>query len=305
MLTKWQFPRCISNMGKSNKIVPQSMCNWLLLMIFVLQFIVSLLVKNVWSFLSKEPIQLHYYILIIEVFAVALPMFLLCAFNGSEFSKTFGCKIVRFSNVWKCLCLGFCLQPVAMVANSVWQMLFDIKSATGNIMVSPDAKNFVLTFVFACVVPAFCEEFLIRGMYISAVKRKGYIFAIVSSTAMFVLLHSDVSLVAAHTILGLVTALVVVGTGSVYSGVLVHIAFNMAGIITDVIAANTGFVNNFAVCIVAATVGLFWSLMLLKRIDSKKSKRTEIKDFVVNLFRAFFNLPILIIRVIYIYRIVG
>ena len=288
-------------MGKSNKIVPQSMCNWLLLVVFVMQFVVSLLVKNLWGIFTAESVQLHYYILFVEVFAVALPMFLLCVFNGSGFAKTFGSKKIKFPKAWRCFCLGLCLQPLAMILNIAWQTLLDIESTTDYNVASADAKGFVATFVFVCIVPAFCEELLLRGMYISAVKRKGYAFAIVSSTIMFVLLHSDVSMMVAHAILGIVTAIVVLGTKSVYSGVLVHLAFNLGGVIMDTVLG----MNSLGICIAAGVAGLILSLMLLKKIVPGKSKKPKSADMAKNLLKALFNLPILIIIIIYIYRIVG
>ena len=48
-------------MGRSNRIVSQSMCNWLLLMVFVMQFVVYLLGKTVWGIFSSKPAELYYY----------------------------------------------------------------------------------------------------------------------------------------------------------------------------------------------------------------------------------------------------
>ena len=243
-------------MGKSNKIVPQSMCNWLLMMVFLMQFVVSLFAKNIWEIISYKPLEQHYYILIVEVFAVALPMFLLCTFNKSGFVKTFCIKKIKFSKVRKCVCLGICLQPVAVVANYVWQIVLDIESQTTYSVVPSDAKNFIIIFLCTCIVPAFCEEFLLRGMYLSSVKRKGYGFAISASTIMFVLMHSDVSLLMAHAILGIATAFVVLNTNSVFSGILLHVSFNLGGIFTDVIAKNFEGFGDFGVHVLIGVAGL-------------------------------------------------
>ena len=135
-------------------------------------------------------------------------------------------------------------------------------------------------------------------MYLTAVRRKGYVFAVVTSTVMFVLLHSDVSMVVAHAILGVVTAVVVLNTNSVYSGILLHISFNLAGIGTDVLISKYNFLGSFGIYIAASVLGLFLTLLLMKRIRTKKSKNTGVKELVLNLLKAFFNFTILIIIII-------
>lgn len=292
-------------MGRSNRIVSQSMCNWLLLMVFVMQFVVYLLGKTVWGIFSSKPAELYYYIAVVEILAIALPMFLLCLFNGSGFGKTFALKTVKFSKLCSCLCIGICLQPVAVVGNTLWQRLLDINPSGVYYVLPTGLKEFGVVFLCLCVAPALCEEFLLRGMYLTAVRRKGYVFAVVTSTVMFVLLHSDVSMVVAHAILGVVTAVVVLNTNSVYSGILLHISFNLAGIGTDVLISKYNFLGSFGIYIAASVLGLFLTLLLMKRIRTKKSKNTGVKELVLNLLKAFFNFPILIIIIIYFYRIVG
>lgn len=296
-------------MGRSNKIVPQSMCNWLLLLVFIMQFVVSLCARSVWGIFSSKPLNQYEYILIVEILAVAVPSVLLCIFNESGFVKTFGIKSVHFSKVWKCVCLGLCLQPVAVVANLLWQRLVGIAPSLSYVSAPWSIESFVMIFVFTCVVPALSEEFLLRGMYLSSVKRKGYTFSIVVSTLMFVLLHSDPSSVASHTILGASAAFAVLNTNSVFAGVFVHLSFNLGGMLADYTVGNFytpgGFIGTFEFYLVLGGACLVLSSLLFKGIYAKKMKKTASSEFIPNLFKAVFNLPVLIIILIYIFRIVG
>ncbi len=296
-------------MSRNNKIVPQSMCNWLLLLVFVMQFVVSLCAKSVWGIFSSKPLDQYNYILIVEVFAVGVPTVLLCFFNESGFAKTFAVKSMSFLNVWKCVGLGLCLQPIAVVGNLIWQKVVGVTPSLYYGTIPYDIESFIIIFIFTCVVPAISEEFLLRGMYLTAVKRKGYVFSIVTSTVMFVLLHSDPSTIVAHSILGALTAIVVINTNSVFSGVMVHLSFNLGGILLDVAADKISYVGSFAggfgFYLVLAGVCFVLSWLLLRGICSKKTKKTASKEIVPELFKAFFNFPVLIIILIYIYRIVG
>ena len=291
-------------MGRSNKIVPQSMCNWLLLLVFVLQFVVSLCVKEIWQIFSSKPLEQYNYILIAEIFAVGMPTVLLCLYYKSDFVKTFAVKPMRFSQVWRCVGLGLCLQPIAVVGNLIWQKVVGVTPSLSYGTTPYDIKSFVIGFIFTCVVPSICEEFLLRGVYLTAVKRKGHMFSIITSTVMFVLLHSDPSSLVAHSILGALTTVAVLNTNSVFAGILVHLSFNLGGILMD-FATDEFLKAGFWFYFVLAGFCFVLSRVLLRSICSKKTKKTASGNIAPELFRAFFNFPVLIIILIYVYRIVG
>lgn len=282
------------------------MCNWLLLMVFIMQFFVSLCIKSVWEIFSSKPLDQYKYILVTEIFAVAIPSVLLCFFNGSGLIKTFGIKSVSLSKMWKCIGLGICLQPVAVLANIPWQRLV---GGSGYVSSAPsEFKEMLIVFAFTCLVPAICEEFLLRGMYLTSVKRKGYTFTIIVTTVMFVLLHGDPSSIVAHTILGASAAFAVLNTNSVFSGILVHLSFNFGGMMVDYIVSKnytSAFIGSYEFFIVLGVAGFILSCLFYRGIYAKKIKKFASTGIIPNLFKAFFNIPILIIIAIYVFRIVG
>lgn len=292
-------------MKRNNKIVPQSMCNWLLLMVFIMQFVVSYCARGVWSVFSSKPLGQYNYILVVEIFAVAIPAVLLCLFNGSGLIKTFGIKSMRFHKVWKCIGLGICLQPVAILVNSMWQKLVNVSGSGSS--VPSGMKEMLIVFAFTCIVPALSEEFLLRGMYLSAVKKNGYTFSVIVTTVMFVLLHADLSTVAAHAILGAAAAFAVLNTNSVFAGILVHLSFNFSGMMVDYIVGNYksgGFTGTSDFYLTIGVAGLILSILFFKGVYTKKMKKIASADIFKNLFFAFFNIPVLAIIAIYIWRII-
>lgn len=295
-------------MSRNNKIVPQSMCNWLLLLVFIMQFVVSFCARSVWGVFSSKPLDQYNYILIVEIFAVGIPAVLLCLFNGSGLVKTFEIKSVSFSKVWKCVGLGLCLQPVTILVNIFWQRLVNVPQGTSSAAVPSGLKEMLIVFVFTCVVPALSEEFLLRGMYLSSVKRKGYTFTIIVTTVMFVLLHADPGTVAAHAILGAAAAFAVLNTNSVYGGILVHLSFNFGGMMVDYIVNKYymagGFVGTFDFFLVLGVAGFILSCLFCRGVYSKKMKKIASTGILTNLFTAFFNVPVLVIIAIYILRII-
>lgn len=294
-------------MSRGNKTLPQSMCNWLLLMVFLMQFFVSSCVTFVWEIFSDKPLDQYNYILVSEIFAVGLPAVLMCLVSGSGFKKTFGIKTLKLPKLWRCAGLGLCLQPVAVFINLQWQKAVHLPSTVSYLSESPGLVEMAIVFLFTCAVPAISEEFLMRGMYLSSVKSKGYTFSIIVSTVMFVLLHADPGNLAAHIILGIAAAFAVLNTNSVFAGVMVHLSFNLGGLILSYIVGKyytpVGFVGSSDFYLLLGAVGLVLSIIFFKGVYTKKMKKIASSEFVPNLFKAFFNVPILVIIAIYIWRI--
>lgn len=293
-------------MKRNNKIVSYSLCSWLLLLVFCMQFVVSLCAKNLWAVLSTRSLSRYDYILLTQIFAVALPCLLMCLYNRSGFRKTFSIKALNFYKLWNCIGLGICLQPAAILLNIPLQKFMD---GGGAIVAAPSSMNDVVTMIlFICLVPAVCEEFLLRGMVLTSVKRKGYAFSIIVTTLMFVLLHGDASSALGHAVLGAAATFAVLNTNSVFAGVLVHFSFNFSGIMIDYITnkfyVQGGYVGSFEFFVLLGIAGIVLSCLFFRGVHSKKVKKYHSDDLLYNLWKAFFNIPVIIFLAMYILRIV-
>ena len=101
----------------NNKIIPYFLCARLLLIVFLLQFVVTLFIKNCGGIFSNNLSMDYVYILLTQIVEVAIPCFLLCVGKKVGIKRTLRIKSVKIPVVIRCVALGFCLQPVAIIAN--------------------------------------------------------------------------------------------------------------------------------------------------------------------------------------------
>lgn len=284
----------------NNKIIPYYLCSRLMLVVFCMQFAVSLFVKKYGNVFGANLSLDYIYILLTQVVAVAIPCFLLCAFKKAGFKRTFRIRTVKMSAAKRCFALGFFLQPVAIVANIP---LRSLAHASNSVVVPPqNTSDILLMTLFLCVIPSIFEELMLRGMVLTSLRKKGYVFSILVSTVLFVLLHGDIYTVMGHIILGVATAFVVLNTNSVLSGMLVHFSFNFCGVVIDYFTNNFyllgDFVGTLGFFIVLAIIGAVFSAFLMYRLNNK-GKKYPSDDFGYNLCKAFLNIPICIVVILY------
>ncbi len=286
----------------NNKIIPYFLCTRLLLIVFILQFVVSLFVKNYGDIFGNNLSVNYIYILLTQVVAVAIPCFLLCVGKRAGVKRTFRIKSVKMPAILRCALLGICLQPVAILSNVPLQRL----AQNSNAIVEPpgNTSDIMLMTLFICIIPAIFEELLIRGMVLTSVRRKGYLYSIIVTTVLFALMHGDIYSVAGHMILGAATAFAVLNTNSVLAGIVVHFFFNFCGVLIDFISNKFymwgGFVGTFGFFVFLSMAGAVFSLILLYRIHNSKVKKYPSDDMFYNLCKAFFNIPVVIIVILYV-----
>ena len=93
----------------------------------------------------------------------------------------------------------------------------------------------VLNFITIALVPAFCEEFLFRGVVLSHLMPYGKSTAIVVSSICFGLMHSNFQQFLYATVAGIVLGLVYVITDSIWPSTVIHMLNNAITILQAVI----------------------------------------------------------------------
>lgn len=86
--------------------------------------------------------------------------------------------------------------------------------------------TFFFELFITAVVPAFCEEFLHRGLLLNGIRFIGYRKAIIISSILFGLMHMSITQVFYAAILGLFIGLLVVMTKSIWTGIILHFTNN-------------------------------------------------------------------------------
>lgn len=101
--------------------------------------------------------------------------------------------------------------------------------------------NFLLQLFLVAVLPAFCEEFLHRGILLQGIKHIGFKKAIVLSSLLFGLLHFNIQQVAYAIVIGLILGFVSVVAKNIWPAIIIHFMNNAISTYLD-FAAGRGWI---------------------------------------------------------------
>lgn len=88
----------------------------------------------------------------------------------------------------------------------------------------------ILMVISTALVPAFCEEFLFRGVILSNLLPYGKATAVITSAMLFGLMHQNAGQILYTTVAGIVLGLVYVRTRSIWGGILLHFFNNLISV---------------------------------------------------------------------------
>lgn len=210
---------------------------FIVLVVFVLVRIASSL--GAFSSLQDAMLRSNVATIIIQILIMfILPFLLTMWFFKSKpkqvFEKTHFKKI-SFKAVLICIAIGILMfilnVAVSTMFNTILQ-LFGYSSGGGSGGVTYDSiGNFVLGVIFVAVLPAFCEEFLHRGIVMRNVgKETNYKIAIIVSSVLFGLMHLNIEQVFYATVLGLIIGFVGAATDSIFPCMILHFVNNFISV---------------------------------------------------------------------------
>ena len=104
--------------------------------------------------------------------------------------------------------------------------------------------NFFIDVLIVAVLPAFCEEFLHRGVVLQGIKHAGYKKAIVISSMLFALLHFNIRQVSYAFVIGLILGLISVVAKNIWPAIIVHFVNNFISTYIDYAQANGWFMGD-------------------------------------------------------------
>lgn len=133
--------------------------------------------------------------------------------------------------------LSFVLNYITSSNSGVGQDLSIYYPSTG----SATFLEVITSILTLAIVPAFVEEFLMRGAIFSLYEKRGTITAILISSLAFAMLHTTPDTLLSSFIAALIYGLLVYITGSIWSSVFAHVLNNIYSIVVTVLAANYTF----------------------------------------------------------------
>lgn len=132
--------------------------------------------------------------------------------------------------------LGFLISIVCLFGfGSITDLFTQILGMFGyNSVLSPFKLDFfwqyLIYIIVSCVTPAFCEEFLFRGVILSGFKQYGAKIAIICSALIFTFMHGNAEQTVHQFIIGVVVGYIFYQTGNLWLGVIVHFFNNFISI---------------------------------------------------------------------------
>ncbi|MBR3289424.1 MAG: CPBP family intramembrane metalloprotease [Clostridia bacterium] len=159
--------------------------------------------------------------------------------------------------------LGVCVFAnfIASWAVEFWE-LFGIRSPAMEMEQDGSAATLLMMLLSTAVLPAFMEELLFRGVILQALRPAGDVSALVLSSVLFGLTHGTIAQIPFATLIGLVCGYLVLKTGNLYLGMILHFLNNALAVFLDFLTqglsderAGVWFYLVFAVLAMLGLVG--------------------------------------------------
>ena len=148
---------------------------------------------------------------------------------------------------------------LAVCLSAWWRLL--IEKAGGALPASSSAPQtpaaLAQALLLNALLPGVCEELMFRGGIMGAWERRGADGALVASGLMFAALHGSVEGLPVQLVMGFALGYIVLRSGSLWTGVIFHTAFNAGALVLGYLLRGRAFVNIYAVLSSGTALGLF------------------------------------------------
>ena len=132
--------------------------------------------------------------------------------------------------------------------------LLGYKSILGGMEIS-NAGQYIGTVISSCVVAAFCEEVLFRGVILSGFRKYGFKVAVFVSAFIFMIMHGNAEQTVHQFIVGVIAGIAFYKTGNLWIGVLIHFFNNLIPVTQMFILSSTDNVSTEAAEVVQIGFG--------------------------------------------------
>lgn len=158
-----------------------------------------------------------------------IPAFVYVAVNKINIIKCIPYRRIKPLDALLSILFGYALVPLVLFINNV-TMLFTTNYVEES-AVEFTKYPFLLQILLIAVIPPFVEEFIFRGLFYHSYRRNGILGAAFVSALAFGICHLNLNQFFYATVMGIAFALLVEVTGSIFSSILAHFAFNTYSII--------------------------------------------------------------------------
>lgn len=143
--------------------------------------------------------------------------------------------LLVFIGVMSCVAASYATGILTSVVENIFGVTFTLPESD---TVYNSVPLFLLATLGTAIVPAFIEEFAIRGTVMQPLRKYGDKFAIVMSALVFGLMHGNMVQIPFAFLAGLAIGYAVTVTGSMWVGVAIHFLNNFISVLMQVAIDN-------------------------------------------------------------------
>ena len=197
-------------------------------------FAIETMTSEMWIALERELVAHRAFlvsaIIVTQVLGLFLPAYIYCRVKKVNIKK-----VLRFRKVKGLPILIMTLATPSLmffassVNNLIVSLFMDInKVAESQPIPAPeDVSTFLILAAVVGIVPSLFEEFVCRGVFLTAFEKRGTVKAILFSSILFGMMHFNFANLIATSLLGAVFAYYVLRTNSIFSGMFAHFTNNV------------------------------------------------------------------------------
>ena len=143
--------------------------------------------------------------------------------------------LLVFIGVMSCVAASYATGILTSAVENIFGVTFTLPESD---TVYNSVPLFLLATLGTAIVPAFIEEFAIRGTVMQPLRKYGDKFAIVMSALVFGLMHGNMVQIPFAFLAGLAIGYAVTVTGSMWVGVAIHFLNNFISVLMQVAVDN-------------------------------------------------------------------
>ena len=239
-----------------------------------------------------------------------LPYILAVKLCGRRLSSVIECKKPKKAMFWPLTMLGV---GVCQVGEIMTNLFASVSESVGISPAMPDMEydtsifGIALGFLATAVVPAFVEEFALRGVTMGLLRRFGDGFYIIVSATLFGLMHGNLIQAPFAFVVGLGLGFIMIKSGSIWTAVTVHFINNALAVVFEYVTMGLSdsltSVLYYTYAILMLVVGVIGFIISSKRdsslwtIEKSETALSERKK-ITTVFTAPFIIVALVITVI-------
>lgn len=172
-------------------------------------------------------------------------------FKAKDIFKMVSIRKTKPVNYLLAVLIGIMCVFVTLFISSFWQMILAAFGYNGGSAAQSDesfnAGYFILMIFLTAVLPGICEEFTMRGGFLTVMRKSfGYFATLIIMAVSFGLFHQKITQVFYTSFFGLLMAMLTLKCGSIFVAMIVHFVNNAVATYLDFASQYGWFGGNYA-----------------------------------------------------------